>query len=449
MLYISAILSSMTSLQVNVELEAQALRYSNVHKVWGMVELQPQHCQAFDGVDLVVAFDISASMRLHSDMINWIKRFIDESLIESDTLTFITFNHEIQVLTECLLCTKENKIQFNKLFGEIKYGGETNLIDCLKVGTAVLKRRTHNRPCVFAIFTDGIRHFNTPNNILAEIAKLDIPSPVHTFGLGNDQDSGLLRSVAHQTHGVYQNIQTSDQVPMIINSFMNLLHHICAIDVCITLKCHDGARLNTLATPYNIKEKNLAKEYTVTIPAISNNNSKTILFRLSLRKMDKTMSKHQLITINVSAKYQIQGQLNTQYGPYAVTRPAMALFDRIPNTLDYKMNRYITATAITEAIEMAEKQNFTGAINKLKKTITSIQHTVSSNDMSTQKIIKDLEDCIKYVENYPTFMYGGAHSTRMIASEYFMEYQRTIPLRWSYPTPQLTYIIALAYSETI
>lgn len=431
------------NINANVEFETKSLRFNNVHKLWGMIELLPQNCQTFDGFDLVVAFDISASMHSHLEMINWIFRFILDPLNENHTLTLITFNHKATVYTNCVPCTKENKSQINKIFSEIKCGGSTDILDCLSAGTKVLKQKIQKRPSAFAIFTDGCQHFISPENILTELKKLDVPCPVYTFGFSRSQDSGLLHAIAHQTCGVYQNIQTSDQVPMIINSFMNSLHNICAMDICVTFKCYDGARLITLATPYKIEEKNIAKEYTVTIPTISKNHSKTILFRLSLRKMDAQMEEHTLITMNVSAVYPNQGQIITQYGPYLIARPAMALLEKMPIILDNKLIRYTTAISITEAIDAAEKHNFVEATDKLNKTIVSI----GNSESPITKLISDLNECIKYVKDYQTFIHGGAHAARMIASEYFMEYERTIPLRWSYPTPQHTYIFALAYGE--
>jgi len=436
-----------SSIQTTVELESQTLRFDAVHKIWGQVELKALS-NKFDGFDLVVAIDCCASMEYHLEMVQWLSRFILNSLDERHTFTLICYNRAVLIPVDCFPCTSENKLFISKLLGKLQCDGVSNILECLKSGAKILNQRINQRLCAFAIFTDGRHQFIFPDQIMTEVKKINIPCSVNTFGLGRDQDSGLLHAIAHQTHGVYQNIQTSDQVPMIINSFMDSLHNICATNICITLKCHDGARLVTLATPYKIEEKIKLKEYTITIPTISKNNLKTILFRLSLRKMDAQMQEHQLITVNISADCPNQEHMNTSYGPFSIARTSVASMEQIPATLDCKLNHYMVATTINDAIEMAVKQNYIGGFNKLKETIASINRSVSGDNPFTQVYINNLEECLQYINNDRAFLYGGVHSARMLASEYFMEYRRTIPLRWSYPTPQLTYVFALAYGES-
>jgi len=59
-------------LAIKTELESKALRYNNVHKVWGSVTLtalaQPELSVSVP-VDFVIAIDISASMRVDSKLV--------------------------------------------------------------------------------------------------------------------------------------------------------------------------------------------------------------------------------------------------------------------------------------------------------------------------------------------------------------------------------------------
>lgn len=430
-----------------IQFEAQSLRYNTTHKAWGQIELKPARTDVFNGVDLIIAIDTSASMRSHASLIQWISRFILEPLNENHTLTLISFDHVVLVYTECLPCTDKSKTQINRFMNNLQFGGSTNIVECLDTGAMILNRRTQRRPAVFAVFTDGCQLFVSPENILAKIKKLEIPCPVYTFGISRVQDSGLLRAIAHQTYGVYQNIQTSDQVPMIINSFTETVLNVCAMNVRVTLKCHDGSRLITIATPYNIEVKNVAKEYIITIPMISRNQTKTIIFRLSLRRMEQPMQEHQLLTTEVTADYPEHDHSVINYGPISVARTVMALLERVPLALDYKLNRYALATVISEAIDLSLQQNYNRAVKRISDAIVAIRKSMSCDEPLTRDLVCDLENIHQYFKNRLLLSHGGLHSARMIASEYFMEYLRKIPLRWSSPTPQLTYVVDLLYNE--
>jgi hypothetical protein len=166
--------------------------------------------------------------------------------------------------------------------------------------------------------------------------------------------------------------------------------------------------------------------------------------------MEKPMVEHQLFSISVEASRNCYTNTDNyyrsikQYGPYSVARSSMALLEQIPVALDRSMNRYTTAIAIQEALDLANKQEFLKAITKLQETIETIKRSVSGDDKT---LTDSLKDCCHYVSYYDIFSYGGASVARMIVSEFYMEYIRIIPVRATLPTPQLTYVNLQAYDE--
>lgn len=438
----------MSQLNASVIFESQALRHSTVHKVLGQVQLQPSTDQCSESLDLFVAVDTSASMKQHLPMIQWMLRLMMNSLNENQRITFITFNHIPLIYTELLPYTEDKKEFISSRIDSLECEGSTSVLECLKAVKKILDKNDTKNRRAFIMITDGRHYMVQPNFIVKGITELAIPCPVHTFGIGLDQDSGLLFTLSHKTGGVYQNIQTSDQIPMVVTSLMDNLLTTCMTNVCVTLKCHKGARLVTLATPYKVEEKNLAKEYNVIIPSISRNQKKTIIFRLSLCQMKEPIKEHQLITVEISTDSPNQDHSTVQYGPFSVVRSVVTLLERIPIALDLNLNRYAVATAIIESIDLAEKQKFLEAVQKIKDTRNTTYCSVSGEDLLVIDMLKDLKACIHYVKNYQTFVLsGGVHALYMMASEYFMEYSRKIPLKWSYPTPQYTHVKALAYGE--
>lgn len=264
-------------MELNVDLEAKSLRYNTIHQVWGQIVLNGSTNPNFSEVDLVVAINISQSSQSYILIIQTILKTMVDSLDENQTLTLVTFNQDILIPIDQLSCTDENKLIIYKVIDELTCEGPTNIIRVIESCANILDRRLIDRFTVMALITDGIQPFVSNDQTINGLIDLKLPCQIYTIGIGHDQNSDLLHTIAHRTGGVYQVVQTIDQIPMIIGSFVNTILNTCATNVTVTIKCEDGARLITLATPYKIDEHNTAKEYTITIPAISKNQKKTII----------------------------------------------------------------------------------------------------------------------------------------------------------------------------
>lgn len=85
------------------------------------------------------------------------------------------------------------------------------------------------------------------------------------------------------TQGVYYYVETLEAIPSTFGECVAGILSTRAHQIEVQLCAQDGARLVTLATPFRIKEHSVAKVYGVNLELVYAGESKSILFRLSLR----------------------------------------------------------------------------------------------------------------------------------------------------------------------
>jgi len=125
----------------------------------------------------------------------------------------------------------------------------------------------------------------------------------------------------------------------------------------VKLRCQDGARVTTLATPYPIAETRKAKDYDVSLGLLFYQEVKSLLFRLSLRKVEPTQ-RHNLLSVTVEYYDTWVGRPEQHTAMIGVTRPpeSQVYPQPIPIALDEHINRYTAAKALSDAIILARSQ---------------------------------------------------------------------------------------------
>jgi len=429
------------AISLSTELEAEALRSTTVHKIWGSVTLLAQQLQqpGTVPVDFVIAIDVSASMRIDNKLlyVQATIRYLLSLLDERHSFSLIAFNQDVIVLAELLPCDDDNKIRVQELVDALQASGSTNISEALFAGTRVLSKRGadgQTRVSTLMLFTDGLAHHGLNSSAtLQSLERIRLPPGCvfNTFGFGNDHDSKLLHSIAHRAQGVYYFVETREQIASTFGECVAALLNTRAHQITVNLKCHDGARLVTLATPFKISERQVAKEYDVKLELMYSQESKTILFRLSLRKFDKPAVSHQLLTIEVDYINATSGKRERIVSaPLCVSRPDLPLLSPIPHNLDKHLNRYAAATSITEAIDMASKYQFTQAASKLGEAIANIRNSPSRDDKFCLDLASDLADCASHLSDAEAFK-TGIHAAHAYASMYFMERSAGLTTRQS------------------
>jgi len=264
--------------------------------------------------------------------------------------------------------------------------------------------------------------------------KLPCACTFNTFGFGADHDSSALLNVALKSQGVYYYIDKPSEIASIFGECVAGILSVRAHQIKVRLRCRDGARIVTIATPFNITENVVAKDYGVNLELLYSGESKSILFRLSLRAMPKPMKIHPLVDVDIEYVDVFSGKREQITVPISVERPDTSLLEKIPIHLDTHINRYNAATSISEAVELAKKGAYTEAQNTLKSLISKIKQSASGTEDYCIDLTTDLKECLKSVADTQSFS-TGIHTAHSYCSMYFME--RSAGIKYRLPNHKL------------
>jgi len=166
------------------------------------------------------------------------------------------------------------------------------------------------------------------------------------------------------------------------------------------------------------------KEYAISLGSMYSQESRTVLYKLSLRKMEKELSKQSLIQVILSYTNTLTGTEERSESWIQVGRPTFAPEPKIPIELDKQINRYTAAAAIEEAIKKASSRDFQGAQKQLKEVIDIVQSSASAKDPNSrcycEDLVEDLKECAVGMEDMETFS-SGIHYAHAYSTMYYME----------------------------
>jgi len=288
-----------------------------------------------------------------------------------------------------------------------------------------------NRISTIMLITDGLSNAGlSSEETLESLNRLSLPPGCifNTFGFGEDHDSKLLHSIAIKTQGVYYYVPSKDYIHKIFGECVHAVLSSRARLVKINIKAFDGSRIVTLSTPFAIEQKEKAKEYGINVGILYSGEYKSILFSLSLRKMDKPLKIHKLLNITVEYFDIESGKMDTCSSEVSIERPVQKDNDIVPLILDKNLNRYEAARMIIKSIELATCLKFTEAQRQLEDCIRNIKKSPSGDDPYCKLLIEDLNDCISGMMDINSFQ-SGVHSAHAYANMYYMERSTGVELR--------------------
>jgi len=379
-------------------------------------------------VDFVVIIDISASMKLDSKLafVQATIEYLLEILDDHHRFSLIVFNHSISLLSELIHTTAANKVKILELVRGLQASGSTNISEALFQGINILAKRQskeQSRISTIMLFTDGLSNRGLSTRATLEtLGQMQLPEGcvINTFGFGSDHDSKMLHAIALRSKGVYYYVESQDDIAATFGECVAGILSTEAYNIVVKMRGLDGGRIVTLATPYPVKELKVAKDYDIQLGLIYSGESKSLLFKLSLRKMKDPMLAHNLASITVEYINSRTGMLEIQEKLIQIARPATSYPNPIPLELDQHINRYAAAVAITESIELSKRQNFTEAQQKLSSLISRIQKSASAQKTYCEDLIKDLRACMNGMSDPKSFS-TGIHSAHAYSAMYYME----------------------------
>ena len=358
-------------------LEAEYASSQKNQDIWGMVSLTANSLTSapFD-VDLLVILDISEKMSLtHIEHIKQTLKRILNRLDHRHTFSLIVGQ------TNCtetpVKCTLENKRLLSSKLDSIHHPSSPNLIVALKdmAELASRPRETARELAVFLFSNGDLPVFPGKNIDLLTAIKCPKLYAFHVFGMGEDANSELLCSVANYFRGTYHH---TNHLHLITDECLTRILNIRLSSVKVNLKCRDGCRLVTIRTPFPIHVRQPVKEYTIQIGSISDYESKTIVFRLSLRKVDIEHGTHPLLSIEINSLLPT-GLLEKIFVRLSIIRmkgtPPPSL---TPKKLQYHLNRIATVGALGKFLEDGIEIQMPGDFKEMFSVCKSNKHMTYS-----------------------------------------------------------------------
>ncbi|KAK3991491.1 hint-domain-containing protein [Cladorrhinum sp. PSN332] len=185
--------------------------------------------------DMVLSIDVSGSMGSEApvprkqgeaeenyglsvlDLVKHAAKTILETLDDRDRLGIVTFSSTTTVLQPLTPVTKENKQEILSKIDQMKPTGMTNLwhgiLDGLKLFNSP-EEGSDGRVPALLVLTDGIPNHMCPSQgyVPKLQSKGDLPATIHTFGFGNNLNSGLLKSISEIGGGGYSFIPDAGMI---------------------------------------------------------------------------------------------------------------------------------------------------------------------------------------------------------------------------------------------
>jgi len=434
---------SRKAIEISSVLGSDSLRFDSTHKLWGMINLKVNNQQNVKNsfIDFVVVVDISASMLLDKTLafVQSSIHYLLTELNETHRLALVFFNHKVFVESELAYCNEENKGKFIHILENLQASGSTNISEALYAGNKILLDReesTKNRISTLILITDGLSNTGlSSQEMLSNLDNLTLPlgCVFNTFGFGEDHDSKLLHSIALKAQGVYYYISSSELIHQIFGGCIKSILNSRAKHVKISFQGQDGCRIVKIATPFQANEKVKAKEYDINVGLMYREEFKTILFCLSLRKMNKPMLKHLLLKINVQYYDIDTSSVENIKKELTIERREFSRDQCSPLSLDQNLNRYNSVKSILEAIDLSNRLQFSDAQQKLTECIQKISQSSSGQMNYCYHLMEDLKECRQAMRDSNAFQ-TGIHIAHSYASMYYMERSSGIEIKKYYET---------------
>mmetsp|Transcript_11783 Transcript_11783/g.12955 ORF Transcript_11783/g.12955 Transcript_11783/m.12955 type:complete len:379 (+) Transcript_11783:109-1245(+) len=338
-------------LRLSTLCEMQNLSYNETHKCWAMLTLQTdpvgKRPKRNNFVDFVVCIDLSASMKTQSKLafVQASIEYLLDRLDERHRFSLVIFNHVVQQVTDLISCTQHNKEVIKRHLRGLTPNGSTNISGALFKAIEILNRRgdTSGRIASVMLFTDGLSNRGpTAGDTLAKLDKLQLPRGciVNTFGYGRDHDSRMLHGIAMRSKGIYYYVETQDAIAATFGECVAGILSTEAHQIVVSMRGQDGGRIVTLANPYPVIERRVAKDYDINLGLMYSGESKSLLFKMSLRKLRQPQPLHVLALVTVKYVSTLTGRREIVQGAIQVRRPNICPAEPIPLHLDQQINRF-------------------------------------------------------------------------------------------------------------
>ena len=384
----------MEQINVQVALDKSFLKADKGQTAFVLLKLTAPELPLENRPQQNLAFVIDRSGSMAGEKLEFTKKavaFALGHLSEQDYGSGVTFGDSVDLLLPST--NIQNKDLIRKEIRSIYPGGSTNLSGGMLAGISeVRKEFEQKRINRVLLLTDGMANVGVTNpkslaNLAGEVASSGIT--LSTFGLGDDFQEDLLKSMAEAGKGNFYYIESPDQIPGIFEQELSGLLSIVAQN--LKVKITPGAGIGGCGVLGYTPEAD-GNSLVITLPDIYSGETKSIL--LALNVVPNPEGENQLLEIEMEyadvrqnlALVKLKAALNVDFAA-----------DGSEPTENLEVVKYVeifqTAQAKEEAIKLADDGDFEGSRMVLQKHLHNLVELSQSmnGDMELLNEINDLE----------------------------------------------------------
>ncbi|KZV24321.1 hypothetical protein F511_01803 [Dorcoceras hygrometricum] len=342
--------------------------------------------------------------------------FIIENLGPGDRLSLVAFSSSASRIFPLLRMTDTGREVAKQAVSSLNAEGGTNIVEGLKKGIRVLnQRRERNSVSSIILLSDGKDTYN--NNAMIRGRKNHNSSsatpilsmlsasifcqngehlnnghlptfPIHTFGFGADHDSSAMNGIADASGGTFSFIETVDTMREAFARCIGGLLSVSAQELQLTVSsASHGVRVRSISSGRYAREiSEGGLKGLVHIGDMYADEEKEFLVNLSIPPWpvlegEEGVKRMSLLKFTCSFKDSVSNVTTEVEGvTVEVSRPkVLSPAEKILSLeVDRQRNRLWVADGISEAREMADNGNFSGAQAVLSNRISTLVSSASA-----------------------------------------------------------------------
>eukprot|EP00339_Tiarina_fusa_P013977 CAMPEP_0117010480 /NCGR_PEP_ID=MMETSP0472-20121206/9226_1 /TAXON_ID=693140 ORGANISM="Tiarina fusus, Strain LIS" /NCGR_SAMPLE_ID=MMETSP0472 /ASSEMBLY_ACC=CAM_ASM_000603 /LENGTH=412 /DNA_ID=CAMNT_0004713023 /DNA_START=302 /DNA_END=1537 /DNA_ORIENTATION=+ len=350
--------------------------------------------------------------------------YMMDVLNENDRFALVQFDETATVLFALDYLTAEKKSDILEIIQNIQTHGNTNISDGLFTALSILQAREGEIPISrILLLTDGLSNRGLSHSEMIQKLQqeeIDENLTIHCFGYGKDHSSSCLQTIAFRSPGgLYYYVENSDHIAATFGDCLAGTFSTIAYSIHVELEAFDGCRFIKIRTKFPVKSVKQMKKYVGSLGSMYEQESRSVLMRLSLRGMSPGTQK--LYQVTVSYKSAIDHSRHCSRQLISVERNAEPAKIPMNKELDRQINRVTSAEAIDKAISAASVKNFGNAGQIINCAIQRISASITSSDPYCKDLIEDLKDCKRCVSSHEIFAKTGIHEAHQYSTMHNQE----------------------------
>ncbi len=379
-----------------------------------IVELEIQAPVAKDAnqrqpLNLALVLDRSGSM--HGNKLYYAKQaalHVVDMLEDSDQLAVVVFDDRVDVLTQSIPLTSQNKQQIKNLLHQVECGGSTFLsggwLSGCQLIAAAAQPNTINRVLLLSDgqANAGITDIEELSQHARELANRGIATS--TFGVGHDFNEHLMETMSNQGQGNFYFIETPQDIPNIFASEFKELSAITAREVELKVNLPIDATCEILG---GYAAKKTKKQLVIPIGSMYSGKSQVVYLRIQLPA--SPTEQDQVLKASVYARGE-EGELLEASGELSYTQVSKEELDKAPKNIQMlqRFSSVELAEVSAQALKLERKGQNIEASNLLRDAVAAsasytdadIQEQYLSQSQRMLRVMTEADRKTSHYDNY-------------------------------------------------